>query len=294
MTGKAPLVIGLGEVLWDRFPDGDRLGGAPANFAFHAGQLGAASRVVSRIGRDADGTRMLEALRGEGVDTGDLQIDPDHATGTVQVELKQGQPTYEIVAPVAWDFLAWTSGLEQLAATVDAVSFGTLAQRNEVSRATIQKFIQQTPKSAIRLFDINLRQQFYSREVIEFGLINSTILKLNGEELVTIGELFDWTGEPPALIDRLLKIFPLRGIAVTLGERGCHLYYGSEQVHSTAPKIEVKDAVGAGDAFAAALVTGLLRGEALQAVADRANEIGAYVASQFGATPRLPQAASTL
>jgi len=291
---KAPRVIGLGEVLWDRFPDGDRLGGAPANFAFHAGQLGAAARVVSRVGHDADGARLLKTLRHEGINTDYLQDDPGHATGTVRVQLNAGQPAYEISAPVAWDFLAWTPKLEQLAATVEAVSFGTLAQRHETSRATIQKFVQHTPKSAVRLFDINLRQKFYSREVIEFGLLNATVLKLNGEELAAIGAIFEWTGEPPALIDRLLKIFPLKGIAVTLGERGCHLYYGTEQVHSTAPKIDFKDAVGAGDAFAAALVMGLLRQDRLQAIADHANEIGAYVASQWGATPRLPEAVTTL
>jgi fructokinase len=286
-----PVVVGLGEVLWDRFPDGDRLGGAPANFAFHAGQLGARAKLVSRVGLDSDGDRLLVALAEERVDRKFLQKDAQHQTGLVRVKFTDGQPIYDIVRPVAWDFLNWTAEIAALAKAADAVAFGTLAQRNEKSRATIQRFIHAVPLEAFRLFDVNLRQHFYNRGVIEFGLDNATLLKLNGDELTVLAEMFHWGGaHEEQVIELLLKNHALKGVAVTHGENGCHLYYDGEMVRSAAPKTEVRDTVGAGDAFSAALVMGLLRNEPLQVVADRANEIGAYVASQAGGMPRLPAA----
>ncbi len=289
-----PVIVGLGEVLWDRFPEADRLGGAPANFAFHAAQLGARARIVSRIGRDPDGARLGQALADQDVSRDHLQIDPVHPTGTVLIQLRDGQPAYEIPAPAAWDFLEWTPDLEQLAAQADAVSFGTLAQRNPVSRATIRQFVRSTPATALRLFDINLRQSFYSREVIEFGLAHATVVKLNGDELGVVARLFNWPADAGALAARAREIFGVRGIALTLGAGGCELYFEGAAVRSVPPPIECRDAVGAGDAFSAALILGLLGGEPLQSVADRANEVGAFVASQSGAMPRLPEALSMI
>jgi fructokinase len=289
VTDRAPLVVGIGEVLWDRFPDADRLGGAPANFAFHAAQLGASSRMISRIGRDDLAERLVAVLAEHEINTDYIQRDSKYATGTVLVHLNQGQPTYEITAPVAWDYLEMTPELEQIAQRVDAVAFGSLAQRNPVSRATIQGFLRSVPDRAFRLFDINLRQSFYTREVIEFGLAHATVLKLNGDELPTLARIFDWSPKPDAFAARARAAFGLKGVALTLGEAGCEIFYENDFVRSTPPAINCRDAVGAGDAFSAALVMGLLRNESLQNVADRANEVGAFVASQLGAMPRLPE-----
>jgi fructokinase len=284
-----PLVVGIGEILWDKFPDGDRLGGAPANFAFHAGQLGARAKMVSRVGLDSDGDRLLQALREAGIDRRNLQKDPQHATGVVRVKLDEGQATYEIVKDAAWDFLAWTEDMAALATMTKAVSYGSLAQRNERSRLTIQRYIRAMPLDALRLFDINLRQNFYNRDIIEFGLDHSTVLKVNAAELTMVAEMFHWGGaKEEQIVELLLKHHALKGIAVTHGENGCHFYYGGEMVHSAAPKVVVRDTVGSGDAFGAALVMGLLRNEPLQVVADRANAVGAFVASQAGGMPKLP------
>ena len=182
MNAFGPVAVGLGEVLWDRFPDGDRVGGAPANFAFHAGQLGARAKLLSRVGLDSDGDRLLVALAEAGVDRKFVQKDAQNQTGLVKVRFMEGQPSYDIVRPVAWDFLNWTAEVAALAKAVEIVSFGTLAQRNEKSRVTIQRFIHAIPLDAFRLFDINLRQKFYNRSVVEFGLDNSTLLKVNAEE----------------------------------------------------------------------------------------------------------------
>jgi fructokinase len=284
-----PVVVGLGEVLWDRFPDGDRLGGAPANFVFHAGQMGARAKLVSRVGLDSGGDRLLVALAEQGVDRKFLQKDAQHQTGLVRVKFVEGEPAYDIVRPVAWDFINWTAEVAALAKAADVVVYGTLAQRNEKSRVTIQRFVHAAPLDAFRLFDVNLRQNFYNRGVIEFGLDNSTLLKLNGDELAVLAEMFHWGGaHEEQVIELLLKNHPLKGVVVTHGENGCHLYYEGDVVRSAAPKTQVRDTVGAGDAFSAALVLGLLRGEPLQVAADRANEVGAYVASQPGGMPRLP------
>jgi fructokinase len=286
-------IAGIGELLWDRFPDGDRLGGAPANFAFHAGQLGAQSRIISRVGQDPDGDRLIESLLSQGLATDLIQRDESHPTGTVRVSLKEGQPSYTIESPVAWDFIELTDPMKALAVTLDAVFFGTLAQRNPSSEKTIQNFIRLCPREGVRLFDINLRQSFYTRESIEFGLSQATVLKLNGEELQKIAILFDWPRQEAETLTRLFKHFPLNYIAVTLGADGCEIYSREEKVRSLAPKVACVDAVGAGDAFSAALVVGLLRKQSLQSVADQANCVGAFVASQRGAMPLLPSEITT-
>ena len=290
MTKPPPLVVGIGEVLWDKFPDGNRLGGAPANFAYHAGQLGARAKLVSRVGLDSDGDALMQGLREAGVDRRDLQKDAQHSTGEVRVKLDEGQEaTYEIVKNAAWDFLAWNEDLQALATATKALSYGTLAQRNERSRITIQRFVRAAPIDSFRLFDINLRQNFYTRDIIEFGLDHATVLKANANELAAIAEMFHWGGaREEQVIELLLKHHPLKGVAVTHGGAGCNFYYGNEMVRSEAPKVEVRDTVGSGDAFGAALVVGLLRGDPIQVVADHANAVGAYVASQPGGMPKLP------
>ena len=281
-------VIGIGEVLWDRFPDGDRLGGAPANFAFHAGQLGATTRIVSRIGSDDDGNRLADELQKHGLPTEFLQRDATYPTGLVRVELAHGQPNYVIEKPAAWDFLELTQDLKNLAADVDAISFGTLAQRDPVSQRTIQDFVRLCPKKSLRLFDINLRQSYFTRETIEFGFTHATTLKLNGDELERLSLPFKLPSQPEAAAQELFRRYPLELIALTLGEEGCVLYTRECSIQSKAPRIKCVDTVGAGDAFSAALVTGLLAGEPLEEIAYQANHVGAYVASQPGAMPLLP------
>jgi fructokinase len=282
--------VGIGEVLWDKFPDAHRLGGAPANFAYHAGQLGARAKLVSRVGLDSDGDKLMQALRENNVDRRDLQKDAQHATGEVRVTLNESQEaTYEIVKNAAWDFLQWTDDVAALATMTQALSYGTLAQRNDRSRITIQRFVRAAPLEALRLFDINLRQKFFNRDIIEFGLDHCTVLKVNQAELAVVAEMFHWGGAKEEQVAALLmKHHPIKYIAVTHGGDGCHLYHGTQIIHSAAPKVTVADTVGSGDAFGAALVMGLLRGDSLQAAADRANEVGAFVASQPGGMPKLP------
>ena len=286
-AGKQPLVIGLGEVLWDRFPDGDRLGGAPANVAFHAAQLGARGVPVSRVGQDADGDRILAELKEKGLSVEAIQRDPARPTGTVQVTLDQGQPSYTIKEGAAWDALESTPQLQELAARADAVCFGTLAQRSPLSRHTLHDFVTRTAPSALRLFDINLRQAFYDRDSVEFGLSHATVLKLNGDELRIVAELFGHPFSTDAVCGWLFENFPLQWIALTHGAEGCELRSRIETFRSAAPRVTCVDAVGAGDAFSAALIVSFLEGRSPQEAADRANRIGAYVASQPGAMPSL-------
>jgi fructokinase len=283
-----PRVAGLGEILWDRFPDGDRLGGAPANFAFHAGQLGASTQIISRIGDDDDGRGIISLLNSRGLSDIFIQRTDIHATGIVRVEINAGQPTYVIEQPAAWDFIEMSDELRALASELDAVCFGTLAQRNPVSRQTIQQFVRLLPKTMTRLFDINLRQDLYSLEVIEFGLSHATLLKLNGEELGVIARLFKWAS-PENALQEIFARYPIELIAVTLGEKGCELVTREGKVRAAAPKITCVDTVGAGDAFSAALVMGLMADLPLEKVAEKANRTGAYVASQPGAMAILPQ-----
>ncbi len=288
MNRSAPLVAGIGEVLWDKFPDVDRLGGAPANFVFHAAQLGAQARIVSRIGCDPGGSELRRQLEGRGVSTEYLQTDAVQPTGTVLVRLQDGQPNYTIMAPVAWDFLELTGDLKQLASRLDAICFGTLAQRNTVSQETIRWAVTSCPKTALRLFDINLRQSFYTNEIIEFGLRHATVLKLNADELACVGRLYAWETRPENIIGRLFQHFPLEWIALTRGAEGCELHAREQTVRSPAVPVKCVDAVGAGDAFSAMLAVGLLKKLPLQEIADRCNRIGAYVVSQAGAMPELP------
>ncbi len=296
MTRPPPLVVGIGEVLWDKFPDGNRLGGAPANFAYHAAQLGARARLVSRVGLDSDGDKLLMALKANGIDRRDLQKDAQYATGEVRVTLNDTQEaTYEIVRNTAWDFLHWNDDVAALATMTQALSYGSLAQRNDRSRITIQRFVRAAKMDALRLFDINLRQNFYNRDIVEFGLDHATVLKVNAAELEVVARMFQWAGaKEEQVVALLLKHHPLKYVAVTHGGSGCHLYHGTQMIHSAAPQVKVADTVGSGDAFGAALVLGLLRGDPLQAVADRANEVGAFVASQSGGMPKLPKSLAIL
>lgn len=287
MTDGKRIVVGLGELLWDIFPSGKSLGGAPANFAYITNLLGNTGIPASRLGSDPLGDDARLQLSRLGL-TGDfVQKDSAYPTGTVNVQVDSGgQPRFEILHPVAWDFLEWSAHWQQLAAKTDAVCFGSLAQRSPHSRSTIRSFLQATRPHALRVFDVNLRQNFYSREVIEHGMGLATIVKLNHEELPKLMRLFEL--EPrseEASARHLLSMHALKVICVTRGTGGSLLLSSEECCEHPGFRVKVADTVGAGDAFTAALVHGYLRGDPLGEINKNANRVGAWVASQPGATP---------
>jgi fructokinase len=281
-----PIIVGLGELLWDMLPSGKQLGGAPANFAYHAAGLGAQARVVSAVGTDLLGDEIMARIAQLGLPADWLQRDGAHPTGTVDVELDAaGQPTYTIHEHVAWDFIRWTSPLADLASRCDAVCFGSLCQRNAVSRNTIKEFLAHTRPKCARIFDINLRQQFYSREVIEESLRACSVLKLNDEELPVLADVLGIRGSTEALITSLIINFDLKLCALTRGARGSFLVAPEGAHDHPGIPTEVADTVGSGDAFAAAVAMGLLRGAKLKEINLHANTIAARVCAAHGATP---------
>ncbi|MBN1347760.1 MAG: carbohydrate kinase [Phycisphaerae bacterium] len=283
-------MVGLGEVLWDIFPDGRKLlGGAPANFAFHAHQLGHEGIVVSRVGEDELGQRILRTLSDRGLRTSAIQLDGTYATGTVHVVARDdGSHDFIITPNVAWDRLAATRELADLIAKADVICFGTLAQRGEANRSNMDLLLGRA--EGLKVFDINLRQDYWSREVIEDGMRRSQIVKLNDDELAVIRKL----GLAPEERDTVgwcrsvMAKYGLSLLAVTRGERGALLVTSEELAEEPGVKVSVADSVGAGDAFTAALADAWLRKLPLAEVARFANRVGAYVASRPGATPALP------
>jgi len=287
MTGHRYKVAGLGEILWDMLPDGKQLGGAPANFAYISTLLGDEGIVASRVGRDSLGSDAVAQLAALGVTTGFVQSDAVHPTGTVQVQVDHaGQPKFEIAEGVAWDFLEWTSDWDKLAARADAICFGSLAQRAMATRATMRQFLGAARKEAVRVFDVNLRQAFFSREVLTESMKVADIAKLNHEELPRIMQLFGLQHRDEiASADSLMELHHLELICVTRGCRGSLLI--SQQGLNEHPgyRIQVADAIGAGDAFTAGLVHEYLRGSSLPEMNETANRVGAWVASRVGAMP---------
>ena len=282
-------VIGMGEILWDLLPSGKQMGGAPANFAIHARGLGARSRVISRVGRDALGAEILRRLQALGVPTGEIQVDPSAPTGTVTVELSSdGQPRFTIHENVAWDRLALEKSALEAVAEADAVSFGTLAQRREPARGTIRALAAAVRPGAWRILDLNLRQQYFSREIVAASLRLSNIAKFNDAELPVLGELLGLRGNAREQIEGLARQYGQRLVCLTRGAHGSLLYGDGQWADDPGEPVVVKDTVGAGDAFTAALAMGVLAGKPLEAINRRANEVAAYVCSREGATPTLP------
>jgi fructokinase len=287
VTEAIGAAVGLGEVLWDLLPQGKQLGGAPANFAYMAALLGHRGVVASSAGRDALGDELQRKLVELGLDTSLLQLDPAHPTGTVKVHLDaEGQPTYEITEGVVWDFLEWTPNWRQLAASVSVICFGSLAQRSPQSRATIQEFLAAAPKASLRIFDVNLRQKFFSADILSESLRLANVAKLNDQELpVVMRELsLRFDGEESSA-ERLRRTFGLKLVCVTRGSKGSLLVTESGRDEHPGFPVRVVDSVGAGDAFTAAFAHHLLRGSSLRATNEAANRMGAWVASQSGATP---------
>jgi fructokinase len=283
-------VAGLGEVLWDVFPDAAHFGGAPANFACHAASLGAESWMVSAIGADELGNGAIEKLAERGVKCDYVRRDASHATGRVLVTLNQsGQASYEFAADTAWDHLRWSDDLASLAARCDAVCFGTLGQRSPVSRETIRRFVDATPAAALRVFDVNLRQRFYDADTIRNSLELASAVKLNDEELPIVGKLCGLRAVTPReMMIELATQFDLRLAALTRGPRGSLLISSWGEDDCPAAPTTVVDTVGAGDAFTATLVTDFLRDLPLNVINRHANAVASYICSQKGATPVLP------
>jgi fructokinase len=283
-------LIGIGEVLWDLLPGGRQMGGAPANFAYHAGALGAEARVVSRVGRDEAGRELLRRLERLGVPTDCVEEDPTAPTGTVTVEVAaDGQPQFTIHEDVAWDNISGEAAGRRAVAAADAICFGTLAQRSETSRRTIRALLKTMRAESLRILDVNLRQHFYSRELIEESLALANVLKVNETELPRLAEMFQLPGDERGQVAGIAGQFNLRLVAYTRGSRGSLLF--SEGRWSEHPGIPAKvvDTIGAGDSFTAALALGLLRGWPLDEIHQRASEVAAYVCSQPGGTPELPE-----
>jgi fructokinase len=282
-------VVGLGELLWDLLPTGKQCGGAPANFTYHAQALGAEAWLVTRVGDDELGDELRQHVVALGLPDVYLTTDPDHPTGTVAVELDGfGQPKYVIHEHVAWDFIPPREDLAELALRADAVCFGTLAQRNAVSRTTIRDFLAATRNDCLRIFDVNLRQRYYNMDTIAPSLAAATVVKLNEDEFAVFRKLLSISGDEPTALGTMFRRFGLRLIVLTKGAGGAVLF-GSEglSVHPGLPS-DVTDTIGAGDAFTAVVAVGLLRGWDLQTINARANRLAAYVCSQPGATPPIP------
>lgn len=286
-----PKVIGIGEFLWDVLPSGPRMGGAPANFACHASALGADAVVISRVGADESGERLLRQLAERNVSTEGITPDPKHPTGTVIVKIgENGQPVFEIVPDVAWDHITVTPALEQLVGNADAICFGTLGQRSPSSRDAVRGLLASAPARALKVFDANLRQNHFDRATIESSLELADVCKLSDEELPVIAGLLDLHGEVRAQLEQLVSCFHLKLVVYTRGAKGSVLTNGTEWIERPAVPIRVKDTIGAGDSFTSAVTMGLILGWPLEQIAESASQIAAFVCSNDGAVPELPAA----
>ncbi|GAO28477.1 carbohydrate kinase family protein [Geofilum rubicundum] len=283
-------VVGIGEILWDVFPEGKVLGGAPANFAYHATQLGLEGYAISAVGKDDLGDQIWEALKGKPLQC--MLEETAFPTGTVKVTLNgNGIPEYEICENVAWDNIPLTHEMKELAQQADAVCFGSLAQRHPVSRASIQAFVGLVSSNALKVFDINLRQSFYNQAIIVDSLKMANVLKINEEELVRVAELLEIkVAEEGLICQTLMGDYDLNIVVLTRGENGSFVFSKNETSFLETPKVEVADTVGAGDSFTGAFVAGLLNGNDIAQAHKRAVEVSAYVCTQKGAMPVLPSA----
>lgn len=282
-------IVGIGEVLWDLLPTGPELGGAPANFACHAYALGARAQVITRVGKDRYGNEIMRRFDDMGLAGATVQVDEAAPTGTVSVALSgNGIPEFTIHENVAWDRITATSGALASVREADAICFGSLAQRSEISRHAIQRLVAAAPAPAWRIFDINLRQRFYNREVIEQSLKLANVLKLNDGELPVVAKLFGIEGSTSHVIETLAHRYGLLVVALTRGPEGSLLYQGGCWSDHQAEQVTVKDTVGAGDSFTAALCLGLLGKMALDEINAAASQVAAFVCGCAGATPQLP------
>ena len=291
MNNNDHIIVGMGEALWDVLSEGKKLGGAPANFAYHVSQFGLNSRVVSAVGQDKLGTEILDNFREKRLQ-GIIETVP-YPTGTVQVTLdNEGVPCYDIKEGVAWDNIPYTEKLDQLARQTQAICFGSLAQRSIVSRETIARFLDTMPDTpdTLKIFDINLRQSFYTKEILCDSFSRCNVLKINDEELVTVSRLFGYPGID--LQDKcwiLLAKYNLKMLILTCGVNGSYVFTPGHVSFVETPTVQVADTVGAGDSFTAAFTAAIIRGRSVREAHQLAVDTSAYVCTQQGAMPVLPE-----
>ena len=280
-------VVGVGEVLWDILPERTCLGGAPTNFAYITSLMGDQGIVASRVGQDSQGIEALRRMEELGLDIDHVQTDREQRTGIVNVQVDgNGQPKFEIAHPVAWDFLEWTRDWQRLAEQADAVCFGSLAQRSETSRTTIRKFVSATLPGTLKVFDVNLRQSYYSPEILADSMRLADIVKFNDDELPKIMSLIKLPHKDAlSSAQRLIREYDLKVVCTTRGGRGSLLVREGDASEHPGFKVRVADTVGSGDAFTAGLVHEYLHGASLDLMNEVANLVGAWVASEVGAMP---------
>ena len=282
-------IVGLGEALWDVLPEGKKLGGAPANFAYHAGQFGLDTIAISALGEDDLAEETIEALKEHNLNY--LMPRVPYPTGTVQVTLAEGGiPTYEIKEGVAWDNIPYTDEMAEIAKNARAVCFGSLAQRNGVSRENIRKFLAETPADCLKICDINLRQQFYSKEILEDSFKLCNILKINDEELVVVNRMFGYDGlDMRQTCEKMVQDYGLKMLVLTCGTNGSYVFTDDGLTSfQVTPKVEVADTVGAGDSFTGSFCACILNGTPVQEAHKTAVAVSAFVCTQNGAMPIVP------
>ncbi|NLR92108.1 carbohydrate kinase family protein [Flammeovirga agarivorans] len=280
-------IFGIGEALYDIFPEGKQLGGAPINFAYHAKQLEANGKIITSIGDDQIGKDLVNEINNLGIRN--FISYSEFPTGTVAVTVDdKGLPSYEICEPVAWDEIKINKETEEALVNADALCFGTLAQRNDVSRKAIEQVLNTVPKECIKVFDINLRQHYYNKDCIESSLNQCNVLKINEEEVLVVAELLDVNLlDEEQFCHHLIERFSIDMVALTKGEEGSYLVTKNETSYLSTPKVNVVDTVGAGDSFTARLVIGILNNEPIIETHQKAVELSAYVCTQKGATPKI-------
>ena len=288
---KNEIVVGIGEALWDVLPEGRKLGGAPANFAYHVSQFGLESYIVSAVGDDALGKEITDKFTEKKLNH--IVETVPYPTGTVQVELDpNGVPQYEIKEDVAWDNIPFTPQIEALAQRTRALCYGSLAQRNEVSRQTINRFIDAMPKTddTLIIFDVNLRQRYYPKDVLDASMRKCNVLKINDEELVTISRMLGYPGtDLQSKCWILLGRYNLKMLILTCGVNGSYIFTSGNMSYLSTPQVEVADTVGAGDSFTATFTSSIIKGLGVAEAHRRAVNVSAFVCTQHGATPVLPK-----
>lgn len=281
-------IVGLGEALWDVLPEGKKLGGAPSNFAYHAGQYGLPSVAVSALGNDKLAEETIQQLEEKRLHYVMPQV--PYPTGTVQVTLdEQGVPTYDIKENVAWDNIPFCDEVKEIAGNAVAVCWGSLAQRNIVSRETIYKFLDHTPEGCLKIFDINLRQNFYNKNIVCESLRRCDVLKINDEELVIVSRMLELQGlDIESKCRQLLADYNLRMLVLTCGVNGSYVFTAGDMSFQETPKVDVADTVGAGDSFTGTFCASILNGKSVADAHKLAVEVSAFVCTQNGAMPEIP------
>jgi fructokinase len=278
-------VICFGETLWDLFPAGKVAGGAPMNVAVHLRQLGIDATMISRVGKDKNGEEILEFLRKKGVPVNGIQTDPIHSTGEVKVMLNEkGYPTYEIVENVAWDYIQTGIETEALFEKGSVLVFGSLASRNAVSFNALRQLL---PMASLRVFDVNLRRPYYSKELVDFLLQRAEIVKMNDEELEEITGWFRPSEDERSNMQFMRKKYGLEILIITKGEHGACAIDDRGYLYQKGFSVNVRDTVGSGDSFLAAFLSKYLTGESMQECLAFAGAIGAFVATREGGTPSI-------